>query len=248
MYKNLEALDPALHKTLVFDPKAGFSFARDLTVCLLAPFEAPEAAKEYPVVFTQQGPSLPQAVLYAGHGRHPFISNAGQWLGRHVPVILRAYPFILGALEEAEGFTLMADMDAPHFHTGQGESLFDDDNAPGELLNRKIALLRKFFKSLQQVNALLSPLRQGGFFSDDPVLVQDRHERGLELKGFSTVRPQTLSGLDPKILSAMAKNGLLDLFYAHQHSLTNFAPILRASGGLVSVRPAPGQDLFAQQS
>ncbi|GAB6059479.1 SapC family protein [Desulfonatronum parangueonense] len=246
MYKNLTALDPSQHDTLRFDPNAGYAFAEDIPVCLLAPFEAAEAAKEYPVVFSSKLPCLPQVLLSAGQGRHPYISPSGKWLGRYIPAMLRTYPFILGALDEAdnsEDFVLMADLDAPHFRTSQGVPLFDAHGAPGEQLQAKIQLLRKFLKGLQLIKAFLAPLREGSFFSDDPVLVRDKHDQGLELKGFATVRPQALASLDPRILSAMAQNGLLGLFYAHQHSMTNFGPILLASGGIISAAPASDLDL-----
>ena len=246
MYQNLTALDPAQHDSLLYDSSAGYAFAENIPTCLLAPFEAAEAAKEYPVVFSSRLPCLPQALLSAGQGRHPYLSSTGKWLGRYIPAMLRTYPFILGVSNEAddsEDFVLMADLDAPHFQTGQGVPLFDAHGAPSEQLQAKIQLLRKFLKGLQLIKAFLAPLREGSFFSDDPVLVRDRHDQGLELKGFATVRPQALAGLDPRILSAMAQNGLLGLFYAHQHSMTNFGPILLASGGIIAASPASDQDL-----
>lgn len=246
MYQHLEALDPALHGHLRYDPEAGYAFAANVSVCLLAPFEVPEAAKEYPVVFSSSRPCLPQVLLYAGHGRHPYISPSGKWLGRYIPAMLRSYPFILGAQEDSdtsEDFVLMTDIKAPHFLTGRGKQLFTPEGSPGDLLEAKIQILRKFLKGLQLAKAFLAPLRDGDFFSDDPLLVRDRNDSGLELQGFATVRPPALGALDPRILSAMAQNGLLGMFYAHQHSLTNLAPILRASGGVVAVDPDLGRNL-----
>ncbi|MCF8104315.1 MAG: SapC family protein [Desulfohalobiaceae bacterium] len=239
MYKTLEHLDPSRHRHLLFDHEAGYAFARNITVCPLTPAEVPEAAKEYPVVFSQEGPCLAQAILFAGHGEHPFLSEHGSWLGRHLPVYLRNYPFILGTTENNEHFNLMADIEAPHFQTGQGQPLFTADDAPGELLQKRIDQLKNFLNGLRVMHKLLSPLRQEDFFSNDPLLVQDKQDKGLRLEGFSTVRPKTLSSLEPQKLKTMVQNGLLDVFFAHLHSLTNFAPILQASGGIIQIDTPP---------
>jgi len=245
MYHTLEHLDPSLHKDLLFDPNGGYEFAREVTVCLLAPHEVPEAAKEYPVVFTQKGPCLPQAVLYAGNGEHPFLSSQGSWLGRYIPLQLRTYPFILGSTEDSDTFNLLVDVQAPHFQSGQGQPLFTSDDQTSELVQRQITLLRNFLNGLRVVNKLLSPWRDKDFFSHDPLLVQDKQEKGLELKGFSTVRPKTLNNLSPEELKNLAQKGLLDLLYAHQHSLTNFGPLLQAAGGILHIQPPSTEEFFA---
>lgn len=233
MFKKLEMLDFSTHKDLRWNPNVGFSFAQTTHVCFLGPFEVAEAAKDYPVVFTKDGPCVPQAVFSTGKGPHPFISQEGHWTGRYVPAYLRAYPFTLGADEAAENtsqFTVMVDVEAPHFQSATGLPLFTAEETPAPPLTYHLKLLEKLHKSLKIIHNILQPLRDGGLFTEEPLLMKDRQGNSVQLTGFFRLLPQTITEAEAETLKQWCTSGLLNIFYAHLHSISNFGPIVRAGG------------------
>ncbi len=236
MFKKLETLDALIHKDLRWDVNAGFLFARNTNVCFLGAFEVAEAAKEYPVVFSQSGPCVPQAVFSTGKGPHPFIAEDGRWTGRYIPAFLRTYPFMLGADEDASmssQFTLMVDVEAPHFQNAAGLPLFSEDQSPAPALTYHIKLLEKLYKSLKLLNNILLPLREQGFFSREPLLVRDSRQQSIQLTGFTRLLPKVIRELDAETLKQWNASGILSIFYAHLHSISNFGSIIRSGGFIV---------------
>lgn len=71
-------------------------FAGETNSVILAGVEFSEAAKEYPIVFTQAGDKVvPVALLGLRNEENLFVDGKGGWDGRYIPSFVRRYPFIL---------------------------------------------------------------------------------------------------------------------------------------------------------
>ena len=96
-YKNPVPLNKNDHKDKkISSIGRNFMFAGETNSVILAGVEFSEAAKEYPIVFTQAGDKVvPVALLGLRNEENLFVDGKGGWDGRYIPSFVRRYPFIL---------------------------------------------------------------------------------------------------------------------------------------------------------
>ena len=96
-YKNPVPLNKNDHKDKkISSIGQNFMFAGQTNSVILAGVEFGEAAKEYPIVFSQAGDKVvPVALLGLRNEENLFVDDKGGWDGRYIPSFVRRYPFIL---------------------------------------------------------------------------------------------------------------------------------------------------------
>src|SRR5580704_6104440 len=78
-YKNPQVLSAERHKKAGIKEGVDFGFARESNSVPLGANELFAAQFDFPVVFTEDNPALPVAVLGVGGSRNTFIDRAGTW-------------------------------------------------------------------------------------------------------------------------------------------------------------------------
>jgi hypothetical protein len=238
-FRRPETVDAQRHGALRYRPVARYDFARTLTTAPLGAGEIVTAARDYPVVFTDDGRSLPVALLTLDRQHSPLVDDDGRWLGGYLPAHLRRYPFILGDDAVARRYVLMLDREAPQLTAGdEGEPLFvGAGQLESEVLRRARAFLATYQRDLQDCEQLLRPLRSSGVLQRRSLTrsVGDRTE--LAVRGFRVVDEQALAALPDATLGSWLRSGLLGMVLAHLRSLHN---VQRLEAGRVEPAVAKG--------
>jgi hypothetical protein len=237
MFVKVEPLDRTRHADLTFKPADNYRFAEKQASSPLPAGEVIEAARFYPVVFQDQkdGSSqglIPQALLSLVQGKNAFVDEKGMWRVAYIPAHIRRYPFILGTLDQKEQkdqYAIMIDVEAPQFKAVGGEPLFvkdGDDVKASQTIETAREFLGRMQAQIESTASLLAPLEEQG------ILVSRQMEvtldgRGTTVSGFRTVDEDKLRELDDKVLAEWTRNGLMNVVFAHLHSLAHVRELAR---------------------
>jgi len=230
MFKRIEPLDVSKHQDLRLSKIPGFTFAQKISAVKLSFSELRQASRYYPIVFLNNAPGVPQALLSLEKDKNSYMDETYNWKVPYIPVYFRLYPFTLAKIEDQEDkFALCLDPDAEHFKSGMGDPLFTAAGQPTEFVQNTILnSLKAYQQELATTQAIFKLL-------EEKELIVDRsfkYTMGQEEKsigGFKAVDMEKLITLDDKSLADMVKNGTMGLIHEHTNSLTNFTRLLNSA-------------------
>lgn len=229
MFEKLEPLGHSKHQELRISKIASYAFAGTVSTVKLTFSELRLAARFYPIVFLQDSPGVPQALLSLEQGKNAFVDKNGNWKVPYIPVHFRVYPFTLCKIQDKEDtLALCLDPDAEHFKSGMGDPLFTADGEPNEFVQQSILKsLEAYHKELETTKALFTSLDQEGLIVDRVFkYTVDQEERSIN--GFKGIDMEKLMACDDKRLAELVKNGGMSLVYEHVYSLNNFSSLLNS--------------------
>ena len=148
LYQNPCPINKERHATAGLRTSTNLDFARGINSVILTLDEIAEAARSYPIVFTndQEAPR-PIAVLSLGKG-NSFITKDSKWDEAHyVPSYIRRYPFGMATVPGSEDLALCIDENAPHFMAENADiRLFDDEGNASNLTNDALQFCMRYQK------------------------------------------------------------------------------------------------------
>ncbi|SDT84704.1 SapC family protein [Desulfobacula phenolica] len=227
MFNKIEPLEHSKHQDLRLTKTSGFTFAKDISAVKLSFSELRHASRFYPIVFLNNAPGIPQALLSLEIGKNACVDEAGNWKVPYIPAYFRLYPFTLAKIQEQEDkFALCLDPEAEHFKSGMGDPLFTADGAPTEFVQKNILnFLQVYQQELKTTQALFNALEEKELIVDK-AFKYTLNQTEKSINGFKGVDMEKLTALDDKSLADMVKNGTMGLVYEHTHSLSNFSNFL----------------------
>lgn len=202
------------------------AFARNTNSIPLTAADIPEAAKHYPIVFTQDDAVIPVALV--GLEQHNyFIDAKNTWQeGCYVPSYVRKYPFVFMEMPGSDQLTLCIDEAAIVLDgKGEGPQLYDDGHASAFVNNalefcaayqEQHRFTREFCEMLKQKN-MLSPQR-----SD----IELASGRMVQLNGFQLIDPEKFKALSEAEVFEWHKRGFLSFIHYIFQSHTNWRNLL----------------------
>ena len=228
MYQQPEALDINAHAGLRLAPASNFAFAADLTVLPLAGMEVPQAATCLPIVFLPagQGPVLPQALLGL-KGRNTYLNAAQQWTADYVPAALRKYPFVLAQVGESDNYVLALDVGAPQLQKEQGNLLVSEEGEFTEMTQQAGKFVTQLRNQMDLTAAALAELDAAGILVDKTLSIREDEKTSL-IGGFRVADLDKLAAQDDVTLARWARNGVLQVIYAHVDSLRHLQALVAA--------------------
>jgi len=230
LYQAPEALDPAKHAALTYQPDVSFRFASEEVAVPLVASEITTAARDYAVVFDTAKPAA-YALLGIERGHNAYVTPQGQWRGRYRPATIRAYPFTIKAMGETpEGktrYAMVVDMASEHVNAPGGHALFQG-STPTALLEKIKGILTNLEKDRIRLTRLVGQLEQHGLLVARSLQVASRQ---LGVSGFRVVDSEALAALSPKALAELRDSGALMLAYAQILSMANLqdSPVATAA-------------------
>lgn len=248
MFSQPETLHPETHRALRFTPGQPYDFAREAMLLPLAASELAQAAREMPIVFPKKE-NAPQALVGLEPGRNLHVQDSGHWKGRYVPACLRAYPFRLAKLGEAESemkqqFAVQIDRAARHFETPDGEPLIGDDGGPAPLLKQAQKALMTLYRDSYRAEQQVALLDEHGLLVAQHILVNSGSDNERALTGFRVVDGKALAALNGDALVELRNAGALTMAYAQLLSLTNLKDGLLAQSARASAETPDIDALF----
>lgn len=240
-YEKVVALNDQVHARLKVNPAASFDYAaRTNSVPLLAG-EFFEAAREYPIVFTdgESGP-VPAVLLGLRQAENLFVDDAGKWDARYVPAFVRRYPFVPGKGPQGE-LLVCIDEASKCFDAERGEALFIDGK-PSPQLTHAMKFLTEFHEAAAATALLGRRLQDLGLLRQADSVAQLNDGSQFRLNGLKVVDEAKLRELNRDVVQELFANGALAVVYAHLISLGNLGVLVdrlsrRGTGGKAPARP-----------
>ena len=229
MFHNLIPLAPTDQDTS-FSPSGEWSFAANEQFCPIALNEAQALAAEYVLVFSKEadGSTAPIALLSTG-STNAYLDPQSQWQAQAIPARLRLYPFTLVRGNAPEQFVVARDADAAHFASGDGQSLFDAQGQPSELVQQISQALIAQHRSQLEAQALAGQLKDAGLIAERRIDVQLKDGSARSFTGFLAVDEERLAALDEATRAQLQANGALNLLALHRTSIANFGRLLASA-------------------
>ncbi|MES9905734.1 MAG: SapC family protein [Sedimenticola sp.] len=226
-YKQVIPLSREKHTKSRIDMTAGYGFAKEATAVAITDVEFGLVAKEYPIVFVQEGESLaPVAVMGIRQNENLYVDDQGEWLGGYIPAYIRRFPFILANQVKSNEYTICIEEEFAGLNLKKGDALFDKLGQETTFLKEKINFLKQFNNQYQATLNFATLIFGLGILQPMDANVTLNTGGKYSLNGFYTVNKQKLNELDDDVLAGMVRDDQLHLIYEHLTSLTNFPKLV----------------------
>lgn len=228
MYKRLVALDHARHAKLRVEPPTDYGFARSTLSVPVVIDEIADIAREYPIVFPQQG-SMPVALMGVQAGSNAYLGPDGQWRATYVPAYLRVYPFAAVRVPlspDAEGaeprIVVAIDEASPLVQEDEGAPIFGNEGQPTGPAAAAVELLRRLHAAAPRTEALVQAIDSAGLFLEQPIRIRAEGRQDREITGIRVLNENALNALSADAFEVLRRAGTLPLIYAALLSWANF--------------------------
>ncbi|WP_417420261.1 SapC family protein [Halomonas sp.] len=225
MFHQLTALQHSEHKSLRYNPRQPYDFAREQMLIPLVAGEIGNVAREMPIVFPQSG-GLPQALVGVNQNENLHVKqDSGHWIGRYIPAHIRRYPFMLAKVPGEEGsdsrYVIQFDAAARHFERPDGKALLNEQGEATDTLLQIQKVLTNLERENNRTLGLVSELEDAGLLAQREIYVGEEGKGGKRLAGIRLIDEKALAELDAGTLANLRTSGALALAYAHLLSLNN---------------------------
>jgi hypothetical protein len=249
----LVAISREVHGTKTWRRLTSYSFAATDALLPVIGVEIARMALSMAIAFVQQsGRYLPVAIASLERGRNLFVGPDGQWLGRHVPVGLRSYPFRLAQREGSEDVFLCIDEDSGLVgNDGSAEDFFDPEGNPSSAIKGVMELLTEMERSRKATEIAMDALRDADVIRPWEIKMKtDREEKSVQ--GLNRIDEAAFNALSDDAFLELRRVSALPIAYAHFFStdqLTMLPHMARVQGQFLQSRSAnqtPLDRLLAQ--
>jgi len=201
-----------------------YAFASKDTIAPLVLRELPRASLSLPIALTKvQEAFVPVAVMGLGGEQNLFVAPDGRWVGRYVPAVYRAYPFMLANGPENRQI-LCFDESSGLLSASEGEPFFTDDQKPTEAVNSILNFLTALSANRQATRSVCALLAEHELIEPWHIKLQGDDQAtekpaGVNLKGLYRVNEVAFNQLEEKPLHALHQGGALPLIYCQMLSM-----------------------------
>ena len=194
------------------------------------PMEFRDIQSCYPILFTKDpntGGFFGAAILGFEADQNLFLNDDG-WDALYIPAAIRRQPFLIATGGEGGKETSMVslDLDHPRVSQDEGEALFDNDGAPTEFLNQRIALLDQLHRGLQHSKGFIDALLQHELLEQITLDVAFKDGSKKSLQGFYTIAEERLYQLKGDVLESLNASGYLQPVFMAVASLSRMRDVI----------------------
>ena len=222
-------LSKTRHAALTFSPLEDYSFTAAMNSMPLLGFEVVEASRCFAIAFPAAGSAVPHALLGLG-GKNIFVDARGRWTAPYLPLYAANHPFSLIAArfpeqEKMPGIVLAVDEDSPHFRRKDGLPLYGEDGEPLEFLQRITVTLGNQHQRHRDSEQALAELGLSGVLAEQNVTIR-ADGKARAVSGLRVAGRDKVMALSDATLSRWARNGLLEILFAHWRSMRHLQALL----------------------
>ena len=208
LWSGAVSLKPTLHGGHVWRLPEDLGFASGLSALPLTLSEGLHAAAFLPLALTTDKVPRPMILLAAGPDMPSPLVADGRLAGRHMPMILRFYPFLPLRDPQERDLVVAGDMGGGHLLQGRAGAgwlpVFDDTGELAPEAARRVQGLAAWQAGRDAALAAAGALARAGVLCT---------ARGLA-EGWQTVDPALLAALPSERVAAMHASGALALAHA----------------------------------
>ena len=221
-YQAPAPLNSAVHLRMRVRPLNGnYRFAAATNSVPLAAVEFFDAAREYPIVFTEGDKPFPTILTGVRNQENLLVGDDGSWQGRYVPAFVRRYPFVLSERADSKDFSVYIDEGYDGINAEGGERLFNDDGSHTLMFKQALEFLSQFQGEVERTSRFAERLKELDLLVSRRLEVKRPDDAPLVLQGFYVIDEARLQALDDTVLLGLARSGELAWIYAHLMSLSN---------------------------
>ncbi|WP_086479460.1 SapC family protein [Oceanospirillum sanctuarii] len=236
MFSKLVPINKEKHASLKVKPVESFSFAGGFHIASVMVHEFVRAASVYPIVFLEdkdQDEFRPVVLLGLNAGENLFVDVEGKWQASYVPAIIRRYPFALAKAPEQDNFTVCIDEGSDYLSDAEGQSLFDEQGQPTEVIEN----VKRYLGELQQMEVFTKAfchfLAENNLFTPLNMRVRAADEI-KNVTGCYVINEERLNNLsDTKFLDIKERRYLAPI-YSHLTSLSQIERLALLKKGVES--------------
>ncbi|GAB6060694.1 SapC family protein [Desulfonatronum parangueonense] len=220
MYIKPVLLNPKEHENLRLVRNNSFHFASKQMLIPIVYSEMSDTAREYPLVFLKDKPSIATLVGFENNV-NAYVSSDGRWLSQYVPGRIRAYPFTLVQnTKNPRQYGVAVDMDSDLISVDHGEPLFFMGK-PTQVLQEYMRQLEEMQKAEPLTQRLVQIIRDADLLVEKAIKVQKKDQENHQLTGLEFVDEKKLNQLPHEEFNKLRDSGALPLIYAHLLSFAN---------------------------
>ena len=230
-YKDPHPIHNVRHAGKALKKPIDFGFARAANAVAIHTQEFRAAATSYPIVFADEDPPMPLAILGIRDGENLFIDENGRWTpGTYIPSYVRRYPFATGQgvkedehiLYVDEGSDLIVGCEAEP----EAEPLFVDGE-PSERTEE----IREFCAAFQQqapvTTSFVEEIKKRDLLGSKEIRLDLPDGGNQLLTGLRILEEEKLNALPDDVFLEWRRQGWLPLVYWHWASMDNFFRLLQ---------------------
>lgn len=240
-YKDLVALSPEYQGNWKSRQPTDFRFSSATnSVPLLLP-EIPDAAREYPIAFVQNGEGSFMLACVLGLRVDENLcvdTKDGHWLGRYLPAFIRRYPYLISETPAGQ-FIVCADQAASDIigpDVVDGHDLFKDGQ-PSEFAQQVMRFLEDFRAQASESANWAKRMHDLGLLEAVSADARMNNGEHFVLNGIFMVSEKKLHALPASEIQALFERGDLARIHAHLLSLGHFSRLI----DLLAARSAAGE-------
>lgn len=228
-YKRPVPIDISRHINSCIITESNFSFARDTNSIPLNTIEFIEAAKTYPIVFTNAENPLPVAVVGLEQTNY-FIRPDNDWQeGAYIPAYIRQYPFIFLENSGEKKFYLCIDEESPQFSATQKNEatpIYTIKNQPSELTSNALKFCTAFYQHHMITRGFCADLKEHNLLQPYESEMTLSSGRKVKLSGFQMIDEKALNNLSNKAYLALRDKGWIPFIYFSLSSVSNWKKLI----------------------
>jgi hypothetical protein len=227
-FKTPVALDAERHADAGLLPKEDLSFSKDTNSIFLNTVEFVEAAKHYPIVFSNTEVPMPAALTGLEQTNY-FLDEKGAWKAdTYIPAYVRRYPFVFMEVPQQEQFVLCIDESSSAFKKKGNKDtlpLFKDGKA-SELSLNALEFCKAFQQQFELTREFCVALKESGLLTATRSDAKLENGREIQLTGFHIIDEKKFRELTDEQVLDLHKRGWLPLIYFVLMSSSNWRSLI----------------------
>jgi hypothetical protein len=224
-FKQPAVLDKERHAKAGVVTTTNYGFAKQTNSMALNVIEFIEAAKFYPVVFTDPANPFPAAIVGLEKENY-YVDVKGEWKADHyIPAYARQYPFIFFQQPGTDTFFLSVDEGAPHFRANGGEGatpLYNADGTPTDLTKNALQFCSDYYQQHVITRNFCEDLTKHKLLVPYQSQAQFKSGRIVSLAQFMIIDEQAFNSLPDDVFLDFKKKGWLPFIYLALASASNW--------------------------
>lgn len=229
MFKTIVPITLEKHKGKKIKAISNFEFAKQTHIASVMAHEFPRISSIYPIIFIedkQNSQFKPVAMLGLEQGENLFLSNNNEkWNASYIPAIIRRYPFALAKNSDDDKFTVCIDESSSFLNDKEGELLFNEDNTPGDIIEK----VKQYLSELHQMDIFTTQLceflKENNLFNSLNMKVKVENEM-KNISGAYVINEERVNNLSNKKFLEMKDKRYLSVIYSHLSSLSQIERLL----------------------
>jgi hypothetical protein len=224
-YKNPVPIDLKRHGKSGVMPLQNCKFAANTNSIIVNLAEFVEAAKSYPIVFTNDEASTPAAVVGLEKINY-FVDEKGKWReDTYIPAYIRRYPFVLMHVPEKKQFILCVDEASEQFCSADAEGavpFYSKDEQPSDVIKSVLEFSLAFQEQYALTQQFSAALKDAGLLMPHTSNLTLTNGQNISLGGFQMIDEKKLNDLPDKKILDLRKKGFLPYIYIALASISNW--------------------------